>query len=103
MDSHHLNLRYILWKHHAWPFQRFMLAYLNVDGDFNLSLEGKTKADIQRYFPVLIPPERAVNDYQKFYSRDMIEHHADCLWIDDSGYAVQFQDGKVVYVGPIKG
>ena len=103
VDSHHYNVRYILWKHHAWPYQTFMLPFLNVDGEFKMSLEGKTKAEIQRYFPTLIPPDRAITQYQKFYSKDMIEHHGDYLWISDSGYAVQFKDGKATYIGPIKG
>ena len=103
IDAHQVNLRYILWKHHAWPQQRFMLPFLSVDGEFTMSLRGKTRAEIQRYFPVLIRPELAITEYQRFYSQDMIEHHRDYLWIGDSDYAVQFEDGKVVYVGPIKG
>src|SRR5438270_14098635 len=65
-DSHHLNLRYVMWKHHAWRFEpEFMLKYLTSDGDFTISLEGKTKEEIQRFFPVLTPPDRALTDYQK--------------------------------------
>jgi hypothetical protein len=32
-----------------------------------------------------------------------LEHNRDYLWIGDSGYAVQFEAGKAVYVGSIKG
>lgn len=103
IDAYQVNLRYILWKHHAWPHQRFMLSFLSVDGEFVMSLKGKTKTEIERYFPVLVPPDRAITPYQKFYSQDMIQHQNDYLWIGDSGYAVQFEDGKVAYVGPIKG
>ncbi len=80
-----------------------MLKYLTSDGEFVLSLEGKTKEEIQRYFPVLIPPDRSVDDYQKFYNQYFIEHHTDVLWIGDSGFAVEFQDGRATFVGPIKG
>jgi hypothetical protein len=80
-----------------------MLPFLSVDGEFVMSLRGKTKAEIQRYFPVLIPPDRANTQYQQAYSKGMIEHHLDYLWIGDSDYAVQFEDGRAVYVGPIKG
>jgi hypothetical protein len=103
IDAHQVNLRYILWKHHLWPHQRFMLPFLSVDGEFSLSLKGKTKAEIQRYFPVLIPPELAITEYQRSYNLEMVKHRRDYLWIGDSGYAVQFEDGKVVYVGPVKG
>jgi len=103
IDAYQVNLRYILWKHHAWPLQRFMLSFLSVDGEFTMSLNGKTKEEIQRYFPLLIPSDRAITPYQKFYSQSMIQHPGDCLWIGDSGYAVEFEDGKVIYVGPIKG
>lgn len=102
-DAYQVNLRYILWKHHVWPYERFMLPFLSVDGEFVMSLKGKTKIEIERYFPVLVPPDLAITPYQKFYSRDMIQHQSDYLWIGDSGYAVQFEDGKVIYVGPIKG
>jgi hypothetical protein len=103
IDAYQVNLRYILWKHHAWPYQRFMLSFLSVDGEFTMSLHGKTKEEMQRHFPLLIPADRAITPYQKWYSQSMIRHPKDCLWIGDSGYAVQFEDGKVVYVGPIKG
>jgi hypothetical protein len=103
IDAYQANLRYILWKHHAWPLQRFMLPYLSVDGDFVMSLRGKTKEEVRRYFPVLIPADHAITDYQKSYSGEMIAHHRDFLWIGDSGCAVEFKDGKVTYVGPIKG
>lgn len=103
IDAYQANWRYILWKHHAWPLQPFMLAYLSSDGEFVMSLRGRTKADMQRYFPVLIPPDRAITQYQKDYSKYMLEQHSDFLWIGDSDYAVVFERERVVYVGPIKG
>lgn len=103
IDAYQANLRYILWKHHAWPYQEFMLPFLSVDGEFTMSLNGKSRAEIQRYFPMLIPPDRAVGPSQQYYSRQMIEQGRDCLWIGDSNFAVQFEKGRVVYVGPIKG
>ena len=56
IDAYQVNLRYILWKHHLWPHQRFMLSFLSSDGDFVMSLQGKTKAEIQGYFPRPEPP-----------------------------------------------
>jgi hypothetical protein len=55
-DSHHTNAKYILWKHHLWRYDRDLaLKYFNVDADFRLSLNGKTRAELQRWFPVLTP------------------------------------------------
>jgi hypothetical protein len=103
IDAHQANLRYILWKHHAWPYQEFMLPYLSVDGEFTMSLTGKSRAEIQRYFPTLIPPDRAALPSQQYYSRQILAQGADILWIGDSNFAVRFENGKVAYVGPVKG
>jgi hypothetical protein len=103
IDAHQANLRYILWKHHAWPYQEFMLPYLSVDGEFTMSLIGKSRGEIQGYFPMLVPPDRTVLPSQQYYSRQMIAQGADYLWIGDSNFAVHFENGRVVYVGPIKG
>jgi hypothetical protein len=40
-----------------------------VDGDFTMSLRGKTKEEIQRYFPLLMPSDRAITPNQKVYSQ----------------------------------
>ena len=101
-DSHHVNLRWILWKHHLWPYDPdIALRYLNVDGDFRASLQGKTKAEIQRWFPILLPKGEAITGSQKYYSKEI--QRPDFFWIGDSTWAVWFQDGKLKDIETIKG
>ena len=101
-DSHHLNLRWILWKHHLWPYdEAIALRYLNVDVDFRKSLHGKTKSEILRFFPRLVSPDQPVNSMQAYYSNGM--HDKDWRWIDDSNWAILFESGNVKDIEPIKG
>ena len=101
-DSHHVNLRWLLWKHHLWPYDPdIALRYLNVDGDFRASLAGKTKAEIQQWFPVLLPKDEAILPSQKYYSKEI--QTPDFFWIGDSTWAVWFEDGKLKDIEPIKG
>ncbi len=102
VDAHQANLRWILWKHHLWPYDaNIALRYLNVDVGFRQSLEGKTRSDIQRFFPVLVSPDHPLTAEQKYYSKDM--HDRDWWWIDDSNWAILFDGGKVEDIRPIKG
>jgi len=57
-NSHHTNLRYILWKHHLYPYESGG-AFLNVDVPFRLSLIGKSQQEIMTYFPSLQSPKQA--------------------------------------------
>src|SRR5262249_53010549 len=58
-DSHHTNLKYLMWKHHLWSYNHLSLKYLNVDPAFRMSLVGKTRAEVERWFPILQPSEKA--------------------------------------------
>ena len=104
VDSHHVNFRWILWKHHLWPYQPDLaLRYLNVDLQFRNSLHGRSKAEVQRWFPILRPKKEPVTPSQKYYSGDGIVQGPDFFWIDDSTWAVWFADDKLIDIEIIKG
>src|SRR4051812_20211653 len=77
IDAHQANLRYILWKHHAWAFQSFMLPFLNVGDKFTIPHKEKKKKEIQPFFPLLPPQDRTTKDNKKSKKKEMIDHHPD--------------------------
>ena len=93
IDSHHTNLKYLLWKA---GFNRsdpsIALHFMNVDSDFRQSLEGKTKEEVQEWFPNLVPPEKG-NAQQKLHISFL--KGMDFLWIGDSQWGIEFRDGRV--------
>ena len=105
IDSHHTNAKYLLWKHHLWPYKRDLaLRYLSVDLEFRRSLVGKTRAELQAWYPVLNLPKP---------DDPYIAHDGDAydgamksprfVWIDGTHWGVTFNDGKVKAVRAFKG
>ena len=100
-DSHHLSPRHFLWKHGLWPYSpEVALRYFNVDRELRLSLNGKTRSEITKWFPRLIPPAQA-DDYQRSYNKDVED--LDFLWIDDSAWGIVFEENRVKEFRLLKG
>ncbi len=101
LDSHHTNVKYLLWKHGWTGYEPLVaLKYLNVDVSFRLSLQGKSKVEINELFTDLRPMGNA-NEYQQLYGPDL--NDADFLWIGDSAWGILFDDGKVKDIRLFKG
>ena len=100
-DSHHTNAKYILWKHHLWPYNRDLaLAYFNVDVDFRLSLIGKTRAELQKWYPALRPVDPG--DPYLPYCGDLVWTPG-FVWIDDTRWGVIFENDRVKDIRMFKG
>ena len=100
-DSHHINLRYLLWKRHLWPYSPSLaLRYFNVDTEFRTSLEGKTQQEIKQWFPVLYSKDES-DAYQRCYAKDIAD--PDFVWIDRSWWGIHFREGKVNDIRLFKG
>jgi hypothetical protein len=100
-DNHHTNAKYILWKHHLWGYDPDLaLRYFNVDVDFRLSLNGKTRAELQRWFPVLKPVDP--NDGYLPYCGDRVWTPG-FVWIDDTRWGVVFEGNRVKDIVLFKG
>ena len=100
-DSHHTNAKYILWKHHLWPYNRDLaLDYFNVDVDFRRSLNGKTRAQLQRWFPVLNPVDP--NDGYLPYCGPLVWTPG-FVWIDQTRWGVVFEGNQVKDIVLFKG
>ena len=100
-DSHHTNAKYILWKHHLWRYEPDLaLRYFNVDVDFRLSLNGKTHAELQRWFPVLKPIDP--KDGYLPYCGDLVWTPG-FVWIDDTRWGVVFESDRVKDIVLFKG
>lgn len=92
-DSHHTDAKYIMWKlGWAQVEPETTLQYLNVDVRFRQYLRGKTKSEVKKWFPDLRPPSEA-NEYQQYYAQFLKE--MDFLWIGESAWGIEFQEGKV--------
>ena len=100
-DSHHTNAKYILWKHHLWRYEPDLaLQYFNVDVDFRLSLNGKTRGELQRWFPVLKPVDP--NDPYLPYCGELVWTPG-FVWIDDTRWGVIFEGDRVKDIRMFKG
>jgi hypothetical protein len=100
-DSHRINFRYLLWKHHIAKYDTALaLRYLNVDVDFRLSLYGSTKAEVQTYFPVLRRAEKS--DPYLRYCGDA-GRHPGFFWIDSSRWGIIFENDKLKDIQLFKG
>jgi hypothetical protein len=100
-DSHHTNAKYLLWKHHLWPYSRDLaLAYLNVDVDFRRSLNGKTRAELQKWFPVLTPIDP--QDGYLPYCGEVVKTPG-FVWIDGTRWGVVFEGDRVKDIVLFKG
>lgn len=100
-DSHHTNAKYILWKHHLWRYDPDLaLRYFNVDVDFRLSLNGKSRSQLQRWFPVLKPIDPS--DSYLPYCGDRVWTPG-FVWIDDTRWGVVFENGRVKDIVLFKG
>lgn len=100
-DSHRTNLRYLMWKH-GWTQSAPQTAtrYLNVDVKFREFLRGKTKAEVQKWFSDLRPLS-AANSYQQYYNQQLKE--ATFLWIGESPWGIEFEDGRLKEFRLMKG
>jgi hypothetical protein len=101
-NSHHTNFRYVLWKHHlyTYPENKPPGSFFGVDLQFRNSLIGKTKDEIRSWFPDLIPPKDG-DPYQIAYYSDV--SRTDFLWIANSNWGFEFEDGRVKRIRLIKG
>lgn len=100
-DSHHTNAKYLLWKHHLWPYSRDLaLTYFNVDADFRASLNGKTRAELQTWFPVLTPIDP--NDSYLPYCGDAVKTPG-FVWLDGTRWGVIFERDRVKDIVLFKG
>lgn len=100
-DNHHTNIRYLLWKYRLRGGDaKLGLRYFNVDMDFRLSLYGKTKSEVERWFPVLVPYSPSdLND--KYYGP--LVHHVGFFWIDHSLWGILFEHDRVTEIRSFEG
>ena len=100
-DSHH-NLKYVMWKHHLWSYNHLSLKYLNVDPAFRMSLIGKTRAEVERWFPrpILQPSDKA-DGYLRYC--DPVVYDPEFCWIDGTRWGITFKRGKVTDIRYFKG
>jgi hypothetical protein len=100
-DDHHTNIKYLLWKHHIWHDEKSLgMRYLNVDRDFVRSLHGKTKAEVEWWFPELNPaPENGM--YDKYYPP--IIHDPGFYWINHTLWGILFENGRVKEIRSFEG
>jgi hypothetical protein len=100
-DSHRTDFRYLLWKHHIGKYDRALaLRYFNVDVDFRMSLYGKTRAEVQKYFPIL----RRIDELDPYlpFCGDAVKHPG-FFWIDHSGWGIIFENDRVKEIQLFKG
>ncbi|MFT5128298.1 MAG: hypothetical protein ACI8W8_001908 [Rhodothermales bacterium] len=100
-DSHRTNLRYHMWKQ-GWTQNapETAIRYLNVDAKFRESLRGKTKTEVQEWFSDLRPLS-AANSYQQYYNQHLDQ--ATLLWIGESPWGIEFEDGRLKEFRLMKG
>jgi len=101
-DSHQMNLPYLMWK---WGWTDYSpetsMRYMTCDGDFQKSLEGKTKIEILHWFPDLrveTKPDQYLDASKPFFI-DV----PDFLWIGDTQWAIGFENNRVKGFYLIKG
>jgi len=100
-DSHHTNVRYLLWKHHLWHDPEFRgLRYFNVDANFRMSLYGKTREEVEWWLPPLIP-ESQNDPNDKYYGPEV--HQPGFFWIGHSLWAIIFENGRVKEIRSFEG
>jgi hypothetical protein len=92
-DSHHLNVRYNLWKWHLAAFDRALVGrFLKVDNGFRASLVGKSRADLEGWFPAVRAP--GASEYLQTPG-DILPRYPGFLWIVDDLWAVDVVEGRV--------
>lgn len=101
-DNHQTNIRYLMWK---WGWTNYSpetsMRYMTCDGDFQKSLEGKTKTEIRKWFPDLrveTKPDQYLDTSQPFFIGV-----PDFLWIGDTQWAIGFENNRVEGFYLIKG
>jgi hypothetical protein len=100
-DSHRTNLRYLLWKAGWLRFSpEVSLRYFGVDVEFRDSLVGQTREEIKVWFPDLRPIAQA-NSQQRYYEDDVRD--TDFMWIGDSHWGIEFENGRVKRFRVLKG
>ena len=100
-DSHHTNLKHLLWKWRILSYDpAASLRYLEPDLAFRQSLHGKTRVEVNKWFPDLRSINNG-NEYQKYYNQHL--QNKDFLWIGDSHWGIEFEDGKVKKFRLLKG
>jgi hypothetical protein len=88
-DNHKTNVKYLMWKHHLYPYSgELALRYFNVDVDFRMSLYGKSKKEVQRWFPVLQPINHSDSYLQ--YCGDEVKQPG-FVWIDGTRWGILFE------------
>ena len=97
-DSHHANIRHIGWKWGILPYDRdTVLRFLNVDVSFRDSLLGKTRSELETWFPKLaLPDEEQLQNYP-------ILKTLEALSLDHSHWFLIFKNGKLVDFICLKG
>lgn len=92
-NSHHTNRAYRQWKSGKGNYDpALVLRFLSADRKFKSSLRGKTKQEVQQWFPDLRPPDRA-NAHQRPYNQYIKDK--EFFWIGDSAWGIEFVNGKV--------
>jgi hypothetical protein len=100
-DSHRTNYRYLLWKHQIGRYDPALaLRYFNVDVEFRISLYGRTRAEVQKYFPVL----QRVDESDPYlpYCGDAVKHPG-FFWIDNTRWGIIFENDRVKMIQLFKG
>ncbi|MFP6582643.1 MAG: hypothetical protein VCD00_08820 [Candidatus Hydrogenedentota bacterium] len=99
--SHQTNIRYVAWK---WGYGElepdYALRFFAVDVKFRMGLYGKSKVEFEEFFPILKSPDLA-NDYQESYHEHM--KIGDFYWMGETAWVVEFEDGVVSEIYPMKG
>ena len=102
-DYHYTNAPYVTWKWGITPYRYSgAMRFFGVDQDFRASLVGKTLPQMQKLFPVLVPPSRS-DPHQRKYSKRLHMSDQDFRWIGSSDWVIQFHDGRVSRIDIYKG
>ena len=100
-DVHWRSKEYLEWKKGRGQINPSeILKFLHVDGQFRLSLNGKTKEEVMNWFPTLVNPQNGNSDQRK--ELNQVEG-MDFMWIGETHWGIEFQSNRVVRIIPIKG
>jgi hypothetical protein len=101
-DPHILSAKYQLWKLGLLelpPGSPIRFRFLNVDTAFRQSMIGKEVKHIQKWY-TLVPWGSGV-EHQRLYERE--RGSMPYYWLEDSSWAIEIRDGRIVEFHLIKG
>ena len=91
-DNHKTNLKYLMWKHHLVRYEpKLALRYFNVDAEFRLSLIGKTRTEVEAWFPILRQIDKE-DSYLPTCGEAVWK--PGFVWIDSSRWGIVFENDR---------